>query len=120
MFYHYSKYIERDKALTRRFQPVMVEEPHVGTAIEICLGLKCVPIQLKALMDIRYTLWTYRWRCGLPAESRVRIHFTWGRIRIHQDPFSDLQGRIRIHPDPFPSGPNPVSPRSISFRIESG
>ena len=36
----YSKYIERDKALTRRFQPVMVEEPHVGTAIEICLGLK--------------------------------------------------------------------------------
>ena len=36
----YSKYIERDKALTRRFQPVIVEEPHVGTAIEICLGLK--------------------------------------------------------------------------------
>ena len=36
----YTKYIERDKALTRRFQPVIVEEPHVGTAIEICLGLK--------------------------------------------------------------------------------
>jgi len=36
----YSKYIERDKALVRRFQPVIVEEPHLGTAIEICLGLK--------------------------------------------------------------------------------
>ena len=36
----YRKYIERDTALERRFQPVSVEEPHVGTAIEILRGLK--------------------------------------------------------------------------------
>jgi len=36
----YRKYIERDPALVRRFQPVMVEEPDVGTAIEILRGLK--------------------------------------------------------------------------------
>ena len=36
----YRKYIERDTALERRFQPVHVEEPRVGTAIEILRGLK--------------------------------------------------------------------------------
>jgi ATP-dependent Clp protease ATP-binding subunit ClpC len=36
----YRKYIERDPALERRFQPVRVEEPTVGTTIEILRGLR--------------------------------------------------------------------------------
>ena len=36
----YRKYIERDPALERRFQPVYVEEPDVGTTIEILRGLR--------------------------------------------------------------------------------
>ena len=36
----YRKYIERDPALERRFQPVYVEEPSVGITIEILKGLK--------------------------------------------------------------------------------
>lgn len=36
----YRKYIERDPALERRFQPVVVEEPSVGVTIEILRGLK--------------------------------------------------------------------------------
>jgi len=36
----YRKYIERDPALERRFQPVHVEEPGVGTTIEILRGLR--------------------------------------------------------------------------------
>jgi ATP-dependent Clp protease ATP-binding subunit ClpC len=36
----YRKYIERDPALERRFQPVHVEEPSVGVTIEILLGLR--------------------------------------------------------------------------------
>ena len=36
----YRKYIERDPALERRFQPVVVEEPTVGVTIEILRGLK--------------------------------------------------------------------------------
>jgi ATP-dependent Clp protease ATP-binding subunit ClpC len=36
----YRKYIERDPALERRFQPVVVEEPSVGTTIEILRGLR--------------------------------------------------------------------------------
>jgi ATP-dependent Clp protease ATP-binding subunit ClpC len=36
----YRKYIERDPALERRFQPVKVEEPSVGVTIEILRGLR--------------------------------------------------------------------------------
>lgn len=36
----YQKYIEKDQALTRRFQPVLVEEPTVEDAITILRGLK--------------------------------------------------------------------------------
>ncbi|WP_457679945.1 ATP-dependent Clp protease ATP-binding subunit [Thermovibrio sp.] len=36
----YRKYIEKDGALERRFQPVMVEEPSVEDTIEILRGLK--------------------------------------------------------------------------------
>ncbi len=36
----YRKYIEKDKALARRFQPVLVEEPDVTDTISILRGLK--------------------------------------------------------------------------------
>ena len=36
----YRKYIEKDKALERRFQPVLVDEPPVEVAISILRGLK--------------------------------------------------------------------------------
>jgi ATP-dependent Clp protease ATP-binding subunit ClpC len=36
----YRKYIERDAALERRFQPVMVEEPSAEDAIDILRGIK--------------------------------------------------------------------------------
>ena len=36
----YRKYIERDAALERRFQPVHVEEPSVGITIDILRGLR--------------------------------------------------------------------------------
>ena len=36
----YRKYIERDPALERRFQPVRVEEPNVGVTIDILRGLR--------------------------------------------------------------------------------
>jgi ATP-dependent Clp protease ATP-binding subunit ClpA len=36
----YRKYIEKDTALERRFQPVMVHEPTTGESIEILMGLR--------------------------------------------------------------------------------
>ncbi len=35
----YRKYIEKDSALERRFQPVMVEEPSIDDAVEVLLGV---------------------------------------------------------------------------------
>ncbi|BDR63427.1 ATP-dependent chaperone ClpB [Clostridium tetani] len=39
-FDEYRKYIEKDKALERRFQPVIIDEPTVGDTISIIRGLK--------------------------------------------------------------------------------
>src|SRR5699024_8500098 len=36
----YRKYIEKDSALERRFQPVLVEEPDINETIEIIKGIK--------------------------------------------------------------------------------
>lgn len=36
----YRKYVEKDAALERRFQPVMVEEPNIADAISILRGIK--------------------------------------------------------------------------------
>ena len=36
----YRKYIEKDSALERRFQPIVIEEPSVGDTIEILRGVK--------------------------------------------------------------------------------
>ena len=36
----YRKYIEKDSALERRFQPVMVNEPSISDTIEVILGIK--------------------------------------------------------------------------------
>ncbi|TCO70186.1 ATP-dependent Clp protease ATP-binding subunit [Marinisporobacter balticus] len=39
-FEEYRKHIEKDTALERRFQPVLVEEPTIGDTIEILEGIK--------------------------------------------------------------------------------
>ena len=39
-FKEYRKYIEKDAALERRFQPVTVEEPSIEQAVDILLGVK--------------------------------------------------------------------------------
>ena len=36
----YRKYIEKDQALERRFQPVMVDEPNIDKTVEILRGIK--------------------------------------------------------------------------------
>ncbi len=39
-FKEYRKYIEKDAALERRFQPVTIEEPSINDAIEVLMGVK--------------------------------------------------------------------------------
>lgn len=40
-FKEYRKYIEKDAALERRFQPIVIEEPSIKDAQDILLGVKC-------------------------------------------------------------------------------
>ena len=49
----YRKYVEKDGALERRFQPVMVEEPSVEDAKKILLGLKD---RFEKFHNVEYTL----------------------------------------------------------------
>lgn len=39
-FNEYRKYIEKDSALERRFQPVTVSEPSIGETIDVIMGIK--------------------------------------------------------------------------------
>lgn len=39
-FKEYRKYIEKDAALERRFQPIVIEEPSIEDAVEVLLGVK--------------------------------------------------------------------------------
>ena len=39
-FKEYRKYIEKDAALERRFQPVTIEEPSIGEAVDVLRGIK--------------------------------------------------------------------------------
>ena len=39
-FNEYRKYIEKDQALERRFQPVIIEEPSIADSVEILKGIK--------------------------------------------------------------------------------
>lgn len=39
-FKEYRKYIEKDAALERRFQPITVEEPSISEAVNVMLGIK--------------------------------------------------------------------------------
>lgn len=48
----YKKYIEKDGALVRRFQPVNVEEPNIEDAIEILNGIKP---QYEEHHNVKYT-----------------------------------------------------------------
>ena len=38
----YRKHVEKDAALARRFQPIMVEEPEIGESVQILEGLRPV------------------------------------------------------------------------------
>jgi len=67
----YKKYIERDPALERRFQPVVVEEPSVGVTIEILQGLKIKFEQHHALIYERKAVE----QCAILADKYIPDRF---------------------------------------------
>jgi ATP-dependent Clp protease ATP-binding subunit ClpC len=87
----YRKYIERDAALERRFQPVLVEEPSVEDTIEILRGIKSryeehhrltitdAAVRAAAELAARYVTDRY-----LPDKAIDLIDEAGSRVRMHR------------------------------------
>ena len=96
----YRKYVERDPALERRFQPIKVEEPTVEETIEILRGIKSryeehhqLEITDEALMSAANMAARFVADRFLPdkaidlideAASRVRINFTTAPLSVQE------------------------------------
>src|SRR5699024_7185239 len=101
----YRKYIEKDSALERRFQPIMIEEPTVEDTIKILEGLRDkyeahhrVKIQdesLKAAIELSYNYITDRF---LPDNAIDLIDEAASLIRLKSytapDGLKDLEERL--------------------------
>ena len=105
----YRKYIERDSALERRFQPVMVGEPTVGESLEI----------LKKLRDC------YEAHHGVEIadealEAAVKMGARYIQDRFLPDKAIDLMdeaaSRVRMYQKPAPAGQKEIN--EIKDKIE--
>jgi ATP-dependent Clp protease ATP-binding subunit ClpB len=88
----YRKYVEKDAALERRFQPVMVEEPSVEDTIAILRGLKPryeahhgVRIQDSALVSAAVLSHRYIADRFLPDKAIDLVYEAASRLRIELD-----------------------------------
>ena len=101
----YRKYIEKDAALERRFQPVMVEEPNVEDTISILRGLKekyevhhGVRIKDSALVAAATLSHRYITDRFLPDKAIDLIDESTSRLRIEIDSMpaeiDDIQRKI--------------------------
>jgi len=101
----YRKYIEKDAALERRFQPVMVEEPSVEDTISILRGLKekyevhhGVRIKDSALVAAATLSYRYITDRFLPDKAIDLIDEATSRLRIEIDSMpaeiDDIQRKI--------------------------
>ncbi|ACZ42256.1 ATPase AAA-2 domain protein [Thermobaculum terrenum ATCC BAA-798] len=87
----YRKYIERDAALERRFQPVMVEEPTVEETIEILKGVRPryeahhkLKITDEALKAAAYLAARYVSDRFLPDKAIDLVDEAASRVRMHR------------------------------------
>ena len=101
----YRKYIEKDAALERRFQPVMVDEPSVEETISILRGLKeryeifhGVQIHDRALVAAATLSYRYITDRFLPDKAIDLVDEACARIRTEIDsmpaPLDDIRRRI--------------------------
>jgi len=96
----YRKYIERDAALERRFQPIQVREPSIEETIEILRGLReryekhhSVTIDESALISAAQLSSRYITDRALPDKAIVLIDEAASRVRLRLAmPPLDLRG----------------------------
>lgn len=98
----YRKYIEKDAALERRFQPVMIKEPSVNETIAILRGIKekyevhhGVRIQDKALVAAAQLSQRYITDRFLPDKAIDLIDEAASRLRIEIDSLPEEIDRLQ-------------------------
>ena len=93
----YRKYIERDAALERRFQPILVEEPDVETAIEM---LRALRPRYEAHHKISVT------DSALEAAARLSKRYITDRLLPDKavDLIDEAASKIRIDAQGMPDG----------------
>ncbi|MEZ0328862.1 MAG: ATP-dependent chaperone ClpB [Dissulfuribacterales bacterium] len=107
----YRKYIEKDAALERRFQPVLVEEPSVEDAIAILRGLK-VKYELHHGVRIK--------DAAIVAAATLSHRYLTDRFLPDKaiDLIDEAAAKLRIEIDSLPSELDEVERRLIQLEIE--
>jgi ATP-dependent Clp protease ATP-binding subunit ClpB len=107
----YRKYIEKDKALERRFQPVFVPEPSVENTIAILRGLK-------ERYEVHHGI---RIRDGaLVAAARLSSRYITDRFLPDKaiDLIDEAASRLKMEIDSLPTPIDTLQRRVISLQIE--
>jgi ATP-dependent Clp protease ATP-binding subunit ClpC len=93
----YRNYIEKDAALERRFQPILVEEPDVETAVEM---LKALRPRYEAHHKLSVT------DAALEAAARLSHRYITGRLLPDKavDLIDEAASKIRIDAQSMPTG----------------
>ena len=107
----YRKHIEKDAALERRFQPVLVEQPSVNDAIGILRGLK---ERYEVHHGVRIT------DSALVAAAVLSDRYITGRQLPDKaiDLIDEAASRLRIEIDSMPEEIDELTRRKIQFEIE--
>ena len=107
----YRKYIEKDSALERRFQPVLVEPPSVEDAIGILRGLK---ERYEVHHGVRIT------DAGLVAAAVLSDRYITGRLLPDKaiDLIDEAASRLRIEIDSMPEEIDELTRRRRQLEIE--
>ncbi len=107
----YQKYIEKDAALERRFQPVYVEEPSVEDTIAILRGLQ---ERYEIHHGVRIT------DAALVAAARLSARYITDRFLPDKaiDLVDEAAARLRTEIDSVPAEIDAVERRTVSLEIE--
>ena len=107
----YKKYIEKDAALARRFQPVMVDEPSVEDTISILRGLK---EKYELHHGVRIT------DSALVAAATLSHRYISDRFLPDMaiDLMDEAASRLRMQVDSKPEALDEIDRRAVQLKIE--
>jgi len=111
-FSEYRKYIEKDKALERRFQPVLIDEPSIEDSISILRGLK---ERYENHHGIRIT------DAALVAAVELSARYITDRFLPDKaiDLIDEAASRLRLEIDSLPAELDEVERKISQLEIES-